>query len=194
MCVREPASCNVELYMAPVKIRKWLFSFPIPPLHRDGGETEDHKCCFLLHLSFILTHFLFPHFCTLCCFFTSLAFPFALVLSPSFCSFLHSVAFCLFSSVAVSLYIFLLPAQLHVPSLSSAALGLSLIIQHQNIFSSLFPGLCSPHLNHVILKSEGTAFAVFNESLFVEKEKRPGAGKGKAMSHTAEPARWMHFD
>lgn len=178
--------------MTPVKIRKWLFSFPIPLLHQDGRETEDHKRSFLLHLSFILTHF-----CLISTLLHSLLHFYISFISILFCLISQLLLFlalcCLlspyFCSLSVSLYLSLLPAQLHIPSLGSAALGLSLIIEHQNIFSSLFPGLCSPHLDHVILKSEGTAFAVCNESLFVEKEKRPGAGKGKAMSPTAEPAR-----
>ncbi len=57
MCVRKPTSCTVELYMTPVKMRKWLFSvfqFPCssgwPCSSPHCRETEDHRVSFFLHL------------------------------------------------------------------------------------------------------------------------------------------------
>lgn len=45
------------------------------------------------------------------------------------------------------------------------------------------------------IKVRGDGPAVFTERLFAaEGGKKDGAGEGKAMSPTAEPARWMHFD
>ena len=156
VCVRKPTSCTVELYMTPVKTGKWLFSvFQFPCSIRTAlfpfSLWRDHSVSFSLHLSFIrtLSCLISALLLSLLHTYISLSFPFSFVLFPSVCSLLHSVAFCLFLFSAPSLPLSLplslslsWPARLHLLPLSSAALGLSLIIGHQNIFSSLLP--CVP--------------------------------------------------
>lgn len=190
MCVRKSTSCAVELYMTPVKTRKFEFPCSVGMVQR---RNITHLPSSYSSLSFSLYFVLFP-LCSLHIY-IFLSSPFSFVEFPSFCFLLLSVTICLFLFLlSLSLSLSFWPTWLHLFPPSSAALGLSLIILHQNIFSSLFPALCSSHLDHVILKSEGTAFAVFNEDLFAEEEKRLGAGERQAMSPTAEPGRWMHFD
>lgn len=141
-----------KLYMTPVRSRKWLFSvsqFPcstmpwFPFCHR--RQTEDHRVSsvFLTSSSAILSRF------TLACslvnlpMFLFLSLLFLPVFSPS-----RSVASC---PILFSFLSFFLPST----SVSSARL----LLRDRSTpkYRLLAVALCSPHLDHIILKSEGTA-------------------------------------
>lgn len=158
-----------------------VLCFPIPLLHQDGlvpflaveRQTITRGLSFLLHLSFILT---------LSCLFStlllsllrsyiSLLLPFSFVLFPSSCSLLHFVAFCLllFSAPSLSLSVSLSRSA----SPPSSQLSCSGIVPDHSTskYLLLTVALCSPHLGHVILKSEGTAL-LFSMSACSRKRKR----------------------
>lgn len=90
------------------------------------------------------------------------------------CTLLPSVSFCFLLSLSLFLYHFW-PALLLLLPLSSAALWLFLIIQHH-------VALCSPHLDHIILKSEGTAL-LFQWGLVRCLEEKNGSRRRKKRCH-----------
>lgn len=151
-----------------------VLCFPIPLLHQGGLVsflTVERQRITGFPSSYIFhSHSLLSYFHTLALSFAPshlffIPFVFCLIFSLLLS---HFVAFCLilFSALPLCLSGPLWP---HLLPLSSAALGSSLTIRHQNIYSSLLP--CSPHLDHVILKSEGTAL-LFSMSACSWKRKR----------------------
>ena len=149
-----------------------------------------------MSLSFALS--LVLHFCSLFCTLTSLFnSPSFLSNFPRFCALLHSIAFCLFlfSTLSLSLGLSLFCSLCFT---SFSQLSCSGIVPDHSTSKCLLltAALCSPHLDHVIFKSEGTALLFSMSACFTaeEKETKAWEGGGRVMSPTSEPARWMHFD
>lgn len=191
MCVRKPTSCTVELYMTPVKTGKWLFSvFQFPcsirtALFLSFSLWKDRRSQgFLLLTSFSFSLVLFLHYGSLFCTLTSLFH------SPSLLS--YFVAFTLSCSLLPSVFLFSLSLSLtRSASPPSSQLSCSGIVPDHSTskYLLLTVALCSPHLDHVILKSEGTALLFSMRACSWLRNKKPRAGEGKAMSPTAEPVR-----
>lgn len=178
-----------------------VLCFPIPLLHQDSLvpflTVERQKITAspspYISLSFSLSLVLFLHFCSLFCTLTSLFHsPFLLSYFPAFplsCTLLPSVSSC---ALFLPRSVFLARSA----SPSSSQLSCSGIVRDHSTskYLLLTVALCSPHLDHVILKSEGTALLFSMSACSRWREKDQEQEEGKAMSPTAEPARWMHSD
>lgn len=191
LCVRKPTSCTVELYMTPVKTGKWLFSvfqFPCsirPALFLFSLQRDRRSQGFLIltSLSFSLSLVLFQHFSSLFCHLTSLFH------SPSLLSyFLVSALSCALQSTFCFLLLVFLVRSASPPSSQLSCSGI--VPDHwTSKYLLLMVALCSPHLDHVILKSEGTALLFSMSACSQRRKKRQRAGEGKTTSPTAKPAR-----
>lgn len=135
-------------------------------------ETADHRVSFLLHFYSLLSYFL----CTLTSLFHS---PSLLSNFLAFRSLLHSVAFRLFLFSALSLSLL----SLRSASPPSSQLSCSGIVPDHSTskYLLLTVALCSPHLDHVILKSEGTTLQISMSACLRQRgKKRQRAGEGES--------------
>lgn len=155
-----------------------VLCFPIPLLHQDGlvpfltverQQTTGFPSCYIFTLS-----------CLISCALSHLSF-----IPLLFCLWMFSLALCCLPSLPVfcSLSLFLSLLSLRSASPPSSQLSCSGIVPDHSTskYLLLTVALCSPHLDHVILKSEGTTLQISMSACLRQRgEKRQRAGEGES--------------
>jgi len=170
-----------------------LFCLAVPQLHWDGPvplftDKRQNITGFSSYTLVFFSTFLFLQLCLSICTLTFLFHsPCSFIFFHIYYSILYSGALCLFFLFNVpSLSSW--PSWLYLLHLSSAALVLSLIIWHQNIFSLLPCGALSWPCN-IEVRRDTLLFSI--KACWKSNWEQE---RGRAMSSTAEKAKGMYFD